>query len=104
MKRQHLKQKLLSNARAIIANEVSIPMGCIRMSKIISWLGQETENRYPIFASYMERVNDLPLAQERLQWNKEALLEEDRKLEAINQQFREKILTTCFDIINKNSA
>jgi hypothetical protein len=74
------------------------------MSKIIAWLGQETENRYPIFASYMERVNDLPLAQERLEWNKEALLEEDRKLVVINQEFREKILIACFDIINQNCA
>ena len=102
MKRQNLEKKLLSNARAIIAHEVAIPMGCIHMSKILSWLGPDIADQYPVFDSYMDEVQALPLAQERLKWNCKTLLEKDQELQLINQKYRKDILIACFDIIDKN--
>ena len=94
-------RKLVANARAIISYQVGLPLGCIKMSGILTWLSRYEKLDYPIFRDYLRETLGLPLGTERLRWNRESLREYDERLVAINLAYREQIIDTCFEIIEK---
>ena len=94
-------RKLVSTARAIISNEIGMPVGCIRASKILYWLKGYDGPDYPIFELYLREVHELPIGHERLEWEPNKLKTKDAILEKYNAQYREKILDACQDIIKK---
>jgi hypothetical protein len=97
-----LIKKLVANARAIISYQIGLPVGCIKMNKILTWLTPYEETLdYPVFRDYLNEAYDLPLGSERLRWNRDALRRYDERLISINLKYREKIIDTCFDIIEK---
>src|SRR5947209_19538220 len=94
-------RKLVANARAIISYQVGLPVGCIKMNRLLYWLGREEGERldFPIFGEYLERVRDIPTGSERLECSRAALRRYDARLVPINLEYRERIIDACFDIV-----
>ena len=93
-------QKLVSAARAIVTYQVGLPVGCIRVRKILFWLRPHKEVSYPVFDEYLRALSELPISSERLHWNRDVLREADKKLEAVSSRFRDRIFETCYEIID----
>ncbi|MGV7222691.1 MAG: DUF2489 domain-containing protein [Nitrospinales bacterium] len=100
-KKNNYITQLVTNARAVISNQIEIPRGCLKANKIIHWLRPLDGPSYPIFEEYMEATSDLPIGDERLHWNAERLKAQDIKLEKLNNKFRKKIMEACQDIIQQ---
>jgi len=96
-----LIKQLVANARAIISYQVGLPLGVVRMHKILTWLGPFEVLDFPVFERYRAATLDLPTSSERLQCSREALRRYDERLVAINLEYREEILDTCFEIIER---
>jgi hypothetical protein len=94
----YLKQ-LVSASRAIITYQVGLPVGCVRIRKILYWLQPHKELSYPVFDKYLNSLNGLPISSERLMWSHDSLREADKKLEALNSKFRDSIFEACYEII-----
>ena len=97
-------KKLVSNARAIISNDIGIPMGSLKMERIILWINDIepiTEIQVEVFSSYNIQANEYPIGVDRLGYNKDYLLELDAKLDEITNSFKSLIIEKCFEIIQK---
>jgi hypothetical protein len=102
---QHISliKKLVANARAIISNQVGFPVGCLKMSKILSWLKPYREIEIPVFDSYFAETVDIPTGTERLYCSRDAIKRYDEKLIALELEHREQVINACFEIINSYS-
>jgi hypothetical protein len=95
-----LIKKLVANARAIISYQVGLPRGCQKMRTIVYWLRPYEALEFPGFDRYTKATRDLLTSSERLHCSREALRRYDERLVAINREYREEVLDTCFDIID----
>lgn len=93
-------KKLVSAARAIVTYQAGLPVGCIRVSRALTWLRPHQELSYPVFDKYLQALRALPISSERLEWNREALREADKKLEVVSRRFRDDIFEACYEIID----
>ena len=101
-KRDSYFRKLVANARAIISYQVGLPLGCVKMNRLLTWLGYEGEKLdYPVFREYLDNVRDLPTGSERLECSRAALRRYDERLVPINLEYRERIIDSSFDIIER---
>jgi hypothetical protein len=101
-KRDSDLRKLVANARAIISYQVGLPVGCVKMHRLLGWLKDEGEELdYSIFGEYLGEVLDLPTSSERLECSREALRRYDERLIPINLEYRERIIDACFDLIKR---
>ena len=98
---RRFKNQLVANARAIISYQVGLPLGCDKMRKILYWLKPYEALDFPVFDRYTNATRELPTSSERLHCSREALRRYDEKLVAINLEYREEVLDTCFDIIDR---
>ena len=101
--RQRFINKMVSNARAIISNQVAIPLGVYKMNQIISWLEpyKKTEDvDVSIFRDYDLNIDDLPVGTERLQWNIEKLIEFEKEFDETDRMFKADILRKCRELID----
>jgi hypothetical protein len=96
-----LIKQLVANARAIISYQVGLPFGCARMTKILGWLEPFEVLDFPIFKQYAAATLEIPTGSERLHCTRAALRRYDLKLVAINLEYREDVLDTCFEIIER---
>lgn len=96
-----LIKQLVANARAIISYQVGLPFGVVRMQKILTWLRPFEVLDFPVFERYRAATLDLPTSSERLHCSRDALRRYDERLVAINLEYREEILDTCFEIIER---
>lgn len=99
-----LIRKLVSNARAIITEEVGLSIGCSKMLKILNTL--EPYERVKIakinvFEKYDERTQYIPSGTARLYCSKEAFQRYDTDLQFVGQRLKPQILEVCFEIIDK---
>ncbi len=94
-------KKLVSAARAVVTYEVGIPVGCIRVNRVLTWLRPVDALDYPIFAKYLHAAREFPIASDRLQWDRAALAKLDKQLERINHKFRDQIFDACYEIIDR---
>jgi hypothetical protein len=101
---QALPRRLVSNARAIITYQVGLPVGCIRMRRLLFWPKPRRELNFPVFEAYLAAVRDFAIGHERLEWNRKALFEQDQRLEEINREFRDPVDQACHDIVKQLSA
>src|SRR5438093_503169 len=92
------KDRRIANARAIISYQVGLPCGVVRMYKILTWLRPFEVLDFPVLERYRAATLDLPTSSERLQCSRDALRRYDERLVAINLEYREEILDTCFEI------
>jgi hypothetical protein len=102
-KRDSYFRQMVANARAIISYQVGLPVGCIKMERIFYWLKNEGYGaaEYPIFKTYCDATRALLIGSERLNCSREALRRNDESLVAINLKYREEIIDTCFEIIER---
>jgi hypothetical protein len=73
----------------------------VRMLRTLSWLAPYEKGLPEVFDEYMKEVRLLPITSERLQWNRKALQETDKLLEAANQCFRDRIFDACWALIDR---
>ena len=99
-----LKNKLISNARAIITEEVGLSIGASKMRNIILWLEPyevvKTKNLY-VFKEYNKETQFIPSGSARLYCSKEAFERYEKDLNFFNQKYRNRILEACFEIIEE---
>jgi hypothetical protein len=93
------KKPLVSAAKALLSLQVGIGIGCVRVNKILHWLGLERDERYQIFWQFLRATGGLPIGNERLQWAHTVLLEQDDKLAKIEAEYRPEILKGCITVI-----
>jgi hypothetical protein len=98
------QSKLVSNARAILTNQVAIPLGVRRMKNLIYWASQThpvNSIDLSIFENVDKQISGCPVGSERLKWEKEALKSLDKLIDPVIIAFREAITDKCFEIIEK---
>jgi Protein of unknown function (DUF2489) len=95
------KKQLVSAAKALLSLQVGISVGCLRVSKVLYWLGFQDQLPYQVFKQFNQATVGLPVGNERLLWSHSALLEQDEKLSKIENEFRPKLLQACVAIIER---
>ena len=102
-RREQLIKNLVSNAIAIISNQIALPLGVQKMKKIAYWIEQiePLQHDFQVFYSYDKSTNDLPLGTERLNWNIEKLIELEVGIEKADMKYKYEILRNCKNIIDK---
>ena len=100
-KRDSAAKKVVSAARAILADQIGLSAGCQRLYRALSWLAPYETNLPTVTDEYMKAVVGLPIGSERLRWDREALRQKDIVLESVNQNFRSRILETCWVLIDR---
>lgn len=100
-KRDSAAKKVVAVARSIVTYQIGLPAGCVRMLRTLSWLAPYEKGLPEVFDKYMKEVRRLPITSERLYWNREALQETDRLLEAANRRFRDRIFDACWALIDR---
>ena len=100
-KREAAAKKVVSAARAIVAYQIGLPVGCQRMSRALFWLKPHEINLPTIFDDYLAETVGLPIGSERLEWDRNTLDHKDIALENINQRFRDRIFDTCWTLIDR---
>ena len=94
-----LLRDVVANARAIITYQVGMPHGCVRMSRLFAWVKPRRSFDFPVFDEYLKVIQPFAIGSDRLEWNRDALFEQDRKLEEINRAFRDAIHNACHDLL-----
>jgi hypothetical protein len=100
-KRDSAAKKVAAVAQSIVTYEIGIPAGCVRMRRTLSWLAPYETNLPTIFEEYLHEAQSLPLASERLGWDRSVLREKDKVLEATNQRFRDRLFDACWALIDR---
>lgn len=100
-------KKLVSNARAIICNEIGLPMGSLKMERLIARINEIdpiTEIHLDVFSNYNNQTNEYPIGIDRLGYNVDYLLQLDIKLDDVTDYFKPNIIRKCFEIVNHFAA
>lgn len=103
-KRKIYIAKLVSNARAILTKQIEIPLGVLKMGKIMYWIKciePLTEVDLEIFFEFNKKTIVFAIGNERKFWQKEALEIQDKALEILILKYKEEIFDKCFEIVNK---
>ena len=104
-RRDSYLRKLVANARAIISYQVGLPVGCVKMSNLLTWLENEGEKLdFPVFGEYLAEVWEIPTGSERLECSRAALRRYDERLVPITLEYRERIIDACFVIVERFGA
>ena len=96
------QKRLVSAARAIIAHEIALPLGCRRTAKVLHWLNDPAIT-YPVFEAFVAatKSSNLPIGSDRLYWNKDKLRERDVVLNEFTNQYREQVVSACWEILER---
>lgn len=100
-KQVSLHRELVAVARSIVTYQMGLPLGCVRLARISTWLKAFEVSELPAVEKYLERTRGLPIGTERLAWDRAALRREDVKLEAANIEFRDSVFETCYSILDR---
>jgi hypothetical protein len=101
-RQQYIKQ-LVSNARAILSNQVGLPLGVLKMNKYITFINHISPMEgidLTIFSIYDDSIREVPIGTERLEWNVEKLIEFEGQIDKANSLFRADVLRKCREIID----
>jgi hypothetical protein len=100
-KRDSAAKKVVAAARSIVTYQTGLPAGCVRMNRALFWLAPYETDLPGVFDEYLKEVRQLPITSERLFWDRKALCETDKLLEATNQRFRDRIFDACWALIDR---
>jgi hypothetical protein len=100
-KQVSLHRELVAAARSIVTYQIGLPLGCVRLARISSWLKPFEDAELQVVEKYLEVVRRLPIGTERLTWDRTALRREDVKLEAANHEFRDSVFEVCYHILDR---
>jgi len=103
-RRDSAAKKVTSAARAIIANQVSLPVGCLRVQRALFWLSPYETDLPTVFDDYLTATQGLPIGSERLEWDRNALREKDQVLDRVNERFRGRVIDACWALIDRFSG
>ena len=93
-------KKLVSNARAILTNQIGLPLGVRRMTTILYWINPPLANiNLRIFKDIESKIKACPVGTERLLWDKNALMKQDKLIYKVIDSYRNGIINKCFEII-----
>ena len=98
--------KLVSNARAILTNQIGIPLGVLKMGAIITrihFIRPITEIDLSVFSEYNNKTSTLPIDKERLHYNSEYLKQQDTILDELTVKYKDSIIIKCNEIIEMYS-
>jgi len=98
-KRDSAARKVVAAARSVVTYQIGLPQGCLRVNRALQWLAPYETGLSTIFEDYLKQVRLLSIRSERLGWNRKALEEKDVAIEAANQNFRNEIFDSCWDLI-----
>lgn len=62
-------KRLVSNARAMITNQIALPLGAVKMNNLALWARQSgafTDINLDVFEEYASQFNGCPVGTERL--------------------------------------
>ncbi|OEK02311.1 hypothetical protein BFP97_12630 [Roseivirga sp. 4D4] len=96
------KKKLLSTSRAIIANQVALPVGILSMNKLMSIFSNEIQElglSLSTFKTAYNEIYEFALGSERINCNVHFLIKQDKELNATLDSYRDSILIECFDLV-----
>lgn len=93
-------KKLVAVARSIVTYQVGLPHGCKRIDAVLFWLKPYEHLDFPIFDEYLKSIRECPSGTDRLHWNRDALRDLDKELEAINRKYRDPVFEACYEIID----
>jgi len=77
-KRDSAAKKVVAAARAVVTYQISLPVGCQRVSRGLTWLAPFETGLPTVFEEYLKEVRGLPIGSERLLWDRKALQEKRR--------------------------
>jgi hypothetical protein len=103
-KRKIYIAKLVSNARAILTNQIEFTLGVLKMQKIMYWINRIeplTEVDLQIFLEFNKKTVVFAIGNERKFWQKEALEMQDKALDILILKYKDGIFDKCFEIVNK---
>jgi hypothetical protein len=100
-KRDSAAKKVVAVARSIVTYQIGLPAGCVRMQRALFWLEPYEIGLPVVFDEYLKKVRLLPITSERLFWDRKALEETDKLLEATNQLFRNRIFDASWALIDR---
>lgn len=105
-KYDQLYKRLISNARAIIANQIVLALGVSKMLNLLSYMRdyKPFENNMKVFSDYYNETKGIPLGTERLYWNIEALKQIDKRLRDLDELHKDEILEKCYELVKKYEA
>ena len=98
--------KLVSNARAILTNQIGIPLGVLKMGAIITriqFIRPITEIDLSVFSEYNNKTSTFPINKERLHYNSEYLKQQDTILDELTVKYKDSIIIKCNEIIEMYS-
>jgi len=100
--REKLIKKLVSNSKAILSNQIGLPLGVAKMGTIITWI--ENIERLPninfqILLEYNKLTANYFIGPDRLMCNKDFLIKQDKGLDKITMNYKDKLISKCFEII-----
>ena len=98
-----LIRKLVSNARAIITEEIGLSVGCSKMYKILKWLEPFEMVKVAeinVFEKYDVETQYIPSGTARLYCSNETFKRYDDALQEVNCKYRVKVISVCFEIID----
>lgn len=94
-------KKLVSNAKAILTNQIGLPVGVRKMTKIQHWINPAlTEIDLKIFGEFDLAVGRCPIGPERLLWDKDALKIQDQVIDKVIVAYRDDIIDKCFEVVD----
>ena len=100
-KHRSFQKKLVANARAIISNQIGLPLGCLKMGARITWLQEYEEINYPVFEAYNSESSVVAVGSERLNCSRDALRRYDKVLDELSLKYKEEVIDSCFEIISR---
>jgi hypothetical protein len=104
LRHQKLIERLVAAARSIITYQVGLPVGCVRVANISTWLNHP-DDIPPVFRQYVAEAapTGLPLGSDRLEWNKDSLAQKDVLLRALNAKYEPAVMAACWRILELHS-
>jgi hypothetical protein len=91
-------KRLVSNAKAIVTNQIALPLGVRKMNKIRYWINHSktvVSIDFKIFDDFDSMVKGCRVGNERLLWDPEALKEQDKTVDDAAAIYNEDILNKC---------
>ena len=93
-------RKMVSNARAILTNQIGLPLGVRIMTRIAYWTKPPLNKiDLKIFREFDQAIGGCPVGSERLLWDKDALKKQDAIIDEVVARYRPDIIDRCFEII-----
>src|SRR5579863_3893530 len=100
-KRESATRKVVSAARAIVACQIGLSVGCQRLQRALDRLSPYESDLPATFDEYMKAVAGLPLGTERLHWDRASLREKDAIIGSVNRRFHDQIMETCWALMDR---